>query len=384
MSGDVKERILFCDFGYRAKIRRVRHRLQEDAILRDTAALAVREVSRTAVETAYVVREGNAARRREFEVLQFQGRLYWPLDADQRTEERLLSGIRIGHVNPFGENLLSGADVALDDCLDIAWADTSGRGSMLADMQRKSSDLLFIAGRLHLAGGVPLIALVERELVVVSSGSSRAGRPLQSGLTLQPGLFGSESSDQAFSANRVWSGSEFATVHIMRSPAMARTPPVIEEVTPKPVDWFVLRLDAAFRQIDRLWQHKRELTWQWDDLGVLLARGLALGSDLDQRRMDVIWGATGLFGRLWFDRYFPGASRKMLRLIDLGMARGLSFDKSEMVRELTDEECAALASLAPPLVPRRPIDPEQFDLDPPLLRRWRRRRNFYKQRRDPV
>jgi hypothetical protein len=239
-------------FAFQAKVRRGRERKPRHAVLRDSAPLGVVADPKEGIRQAYWIEDRRSCRF--FPVFRYQDRLWWPLEMQERhvMAEEALGGT----INLFGDDLLED-DVRSVDEEVIAWWDSSDHKITVRGMQAKCADLMVLDGGLYAAGGVPLVAYVSRKFRVISTGGDRSGRPLITGLAIQPGRHGLFETDFAITAGKIWMAHEAAFEEAYRrSRLRERGKPVVDQIEPSTVDFFQVRLDAAFRLIDRIGDRK--------------------------------------------------------------------------------------------------------------------------------
>ena len=342
-------RILCFPFGFRARVRRGRQRVGRDAVFQDVAPLVIEGVAE-AVEQAYVIEEGRGRHRRCFEVLRYRHRLWWPLQTQDRGEHQILEDALAGEINLFGENLLLEDPPTVEQDL-VTWFESDERDHTLAQMQGKCADLLLVDERLFAAGGIPMAALISRKFRIVSTGADRSGRPLLSGLAVQPGRHGLFQTDYAISAGKFWdpTKSEFDQAY-RRSRQSEDVRPKVYATSPTEIDLFEVRLDAAFRLLDAalLIPFDAKKPKQFHDLCALFERALVPGADLNRRRITAAHACLRVFGSEWFDDMFPGCGKNILNLIEVAAAsRGLTPEQfPEVQGTLSAEDDAGLCSIS--------------------------------------
>lgn len=338
---------LFFRLLIRSPVRLRGHRILQQGVFRADVPVSIDHVPQEAVEIAYRVKESRGGKPHSFSIVRFRGRLFWPLHSPSGSAKTTLSAAQRGAIDLFGTGLIAAPDEI--DGEDLRIAEVCGdHNPTLAEIHRKAADLLVVGDELYAAGGIPVVALINGQPVVISTGASRDGRPLTNGLALQPGGFGRPETDFALSARQFWLAGEFADPKAGGLKAPLTSAVAIEEIAPEPLDIFRVRLDAAFRQIDAAARRRtKELwSWRWDDLDFTINGALHDAPDVDERRIEVIYDALTLLGGPWFDFAFPGHSAEISNLIEVGIARGLKKPKLRIGSTLLKEDDdAALAGL---------------------------------------
>lgn len=346
--------ILFFPFGYRAEVMRGRQRIPRSAIFRTSGPVLIEQVDEFDLEIAYHIEELHGRHRRCFNVFRHRGRLFWPLFNPSRSgsfdERQTLKDALNGDINLFGENLLAAAPLTLDE--DICRVDWSDEKTVHLDMQRKAQDCLLVGDRLFATGGVPIMVSSKGRLRVVSTGASRSAEPAVSGLALQPGYHAEFWADRAICSGKCYlPGSPGLADEIRRLLCPESKIPVIEAMAAEDVDFFDLRVDAAFRLVDRaMFDRVWERPKLYDDLCECFERARDQEpAKLTRRRITALGECMKVFGADWMKQTFSlQCSRNILHLVRAAEPSGdLSTEDDLLVSdgELSAGEYAAIEML---------------------------------------